>query len=177
MRTTRTLVALVLLSLPAVAVAQTAPAPQPRPAPSYETTIVNTWKGIHDKILTMAKDFPEDKYGWKPHPDSRSMVEEFRHVTIGLEMTTAQLSGTPFDYMARLKADDTKPKTRESVVKEMEAAISASYAAVQKNPAPLLIGWIDHQAEHYGKLVSNYRMNGIVPPISRGRGGMTPGAI
>ena len=34
---------------------------------------------------------------------------------------------------------------------------------------PLLIGWIDHQAEHYGKLVSNYRMNNIVPPISRPR--------
>ena len=31
----------------------------------------------------------------------------------------------------------------------------------------LLIGWIDHQAEHYGKLVSNYRMVGIIPPISR----------
>jgi hypothetical protein len=35
------------------------------------------------------------------------------------------------------------------------------------SPKPLLIGWIDHQAEHYGKLASNYRAVGIVPPISR----------
>ena len=39
----------------------------------------------------MAKDtvFPDDKLGWKPHPDSRSVLDELRHVTIGLEMTSA----------------------------------------------------------------------------------------
>jgi hypothetical protein len=30
-----------------------------------------------------------------------------------------------------------------------------------------LVGWIEDQAEHYGKLVSNYRAVGIVPPSSR----------
>ena len=45
--------------------------------------------------------------------------------------------------------------------------VAASYAAVDRGAKPLLIFWIDHQAEHYGKLVSNYRMVGIVPPISR----------
>ena len=43
---------------------------------------------------------------------SRSMLEEYRHVTIGLEMSIAQLTGEKFDYMARVSADDTKPKTR-----------------------------------------------------------------
>jgi hypothetical protein len=52
----------------------------------------------------------------------------------------------------------------------MEAAIAKSYPLVQKDPQPRLIFWIDHQAEHYGKLVSNYRMNSIVPPISRRAG-------
>jgi hypothetical protein len=138
--------------------------------PTFENQTVAVWKSVHGKLLQMARDFPEDKYDWKPHPDSRSMLEEFRHVTIGLEMSTAQLVGEPFDYMARLKSDEGKPKTRESVVKEMEAALARSVAAVEKNPSPRLIFWIDHQAEHYGKLVSNYRMNGIVPPVSRPRG-------
>ena len=139
----------------------------PQAPPTYEGTVFATWKGLHDKLLTMAKDFPEDKYGWKPHADSRTMLDEFRHVTIGLEMTTAILKGEKFDYPGRVKADESKPKTRESVVREMEAAIAVSYPLVQTQPSPRLIGWIDHQAEHYGKLVSNYRMNGIVPPISR----------
>jgi hypothetical protein len=97
------------------------------------------------------------------------MLDEFRHVTIGLEMSAAQLAGEKFDYAARIKADEAKPKTRASAVSEMEAAIARSYELVKSNPQPRLIFWIDHQAEHYGKLVSNYRAMGIVPPISRPR--------
>ena len=157
------------------AAAHTAPIQQaqtPRPAappPTYEQSIANTWKALHNKILVMAKDtaFPDDKLGWKPHPDSRSMLDEYRHVTIGLEMSAAVLAGKPFNYNERAKADETKPKTRASVVTEMEAAIAVSYPLVESSPKPNLIFWIDHQAEHYGKLVSNYRMNGIVPPVSR----------
>jgi hypothetical protein len=117
----------------------------------------------------MAKDtgFPNDKLGWKPHPDSRSVLEEFRHVTIGLEWSSAEQRGEKFDFVPREKADAGKPKTRASMVREMEAAIAISYPLVEESPNPLLVGWIDHQAEHYGKLVSNYRAVGIVPPVSR----------
>jgi hypothetical protein len=141
----------------------------PAAPPTYEEVIARTWKRLHDKILVMAKDtqFPDDKLGWKPHPDARSVLEELRHVTIGLEMTSALLRGEKFDFVAREKADANKPKTRAALVSEMEAAIAVSYPLVEKSPKPLLIGWIDHQAEHYGKLVSNYRSVGIVPPISR----------
>ena len=163
----RSLLVLFALTLAALNVAaQGQPSATP---PTYEEVIARTWKRLHDKILVMAKDaqFPDDKLGWKPHPDSRSILDELRHVTIGLEMTSAQLRGEKFDFVAREKADAGKPRTRASAVSEMEAAIAASYPLVEKSPKPLLIGWIDHQAEHYGKLVSNYRAVGIVPPISR----------
>lgn len=77
--------------------------------------IVRNWKATHDKILAMAKDgvFPDAKLGWKPHPDSRSVLEELRHVTIGLEMTTADSKVEKFDFEAREKADVGKPTTRE----------------------------------------------------------------
>lgn len=117
----------------------------------------------------MAKDttFPDDKLSWRPHPDSRTVLEEFRHVTIGLELTAAQARGEKFDFAAREKADASKPKTRASMVSEMEAAIAASFPLVESKPMPQLIGWIAHQGEHYGKLVNAYRSNGIVPPVSR----------
>ena len=88
----------------------------------------------------------------------------------GLEWSSAQLRGEKLDgpgVRARRNADAAKPKTRASIVSEMEAAIAISYPLVEKSPSPLLIGWIRDQAEHYGKLVSNYRAVGIVPPISR----------
>jgi hypothetical protein len=163
----RSLLVLVIVALASLNLA--AQGQTPAATPTYEEVIARTWKRLHDKILVMAKDtqFPDDKLGWKPHPDARSVLEELRHVTIGLEMTSAQLRGEKFDFVAREKGDAAKPKTRASVVSEMEAAIAVSYPLVEKSPKPLLIGWIDHQAEHYGKLVSNYRAVGIVPPISR----------
>lgn len=158
----RTLLAFALLLTPAISAAQTAPPPA-----TYEQVTIRTWKALHNKILDMAKDFPEDKYGWKPHPDSRTMEQEFRHVTIGLEMTTASLKGDKFDFFAREKADEGKPHTRASVLAEMEAAIAASFPLVESQPKPLLVGWLDHQGEHYGKMVDGYRVNGLVPPVSR----------
>jgi hypothetical protein len=145
------------------------PAPPPL---TYERVITMAWKDLHDKILQMAKDtvFPDDKLDWKPHPDARSVFDEFRQVTNGLEWSSAQLRGEKLDgpaVRARRNADAGKPKTRASIVSEMEAAIAISYPLVEKSPSPLLVGWIRDQAEHYGKLVSNYRTVGIVPPVSR----------
>jgi len=144
-------------------------ADQAKPTPTYETALARSWESVHNKILAMAKDtvFPDDKLAWKPHPDARSVMEELRHVTIGLETTTAEAKGEKFDFEAREKADATKPKTRASVVAEMEAAIAASYPLVKSKPRPQLLGWLEHQGEHYGKLVTAYRANGVVPPISR----------
>jgi hypothetical protein len=145
----------------------------PAPAPlTYERVITSNWKDIHDRILAMAKDtvFPDDKLGWKPHPDARSVLEEFRHVTFGLEWSSAQLRGEKLDVAAvraRRSADASKPKTRASIVSDMEAAIAISYPLVEKSPTPWLVDWIRDHAEHYGKLVSNYRAIGIVPPTSR----------
>ncbi len=141
----------------------------PQPPATYEAAVLRTWKALHDKILVMAKDtqFPDAKLSWKPHPDSRSVMEELRHVTIGLQMTSAVARGEKFDFGAAEKAVESKPKTRASVVADMEAAIAESYPLVEKSPSPRLVSWLDHQGEHYGKLVTAYRVNGIVPPVSR----------
>jgi hypothetical protein len=165
-----TMMMLAALTLGAsAAVAQT---PAPKAPPTYEQVIVRNWKDVHNKILAMAKDsvFPEAKLSYKPHPDSRTMAQELRHVTIGLQMTTAQAKGEKYDFEAKEKEIDARPATRAEIVKEMEAAIAASYAVMDApgyKPAPGLIGWLEHQGEHYGKLVTSYRVNGVVPPISR----------
>ena len=163
----------VLLSLAAVALLASPAAAQQAPAtpPTYEQAISNSWRRVHDKLLAIAKDFPEDKLGWKPHADSRSVAEELRHVTIGLRMNTAMLKGEQPNYQAMVKEDEAKPATRASIVAEMEAAIAESYPLVQSKPSSRLIGWLEHQGEHYGKLVNAYRSNGLVPPVSRPRTG------
>jgi hypothetical protein len=163
--------ALAALVFTAVFVAPRAHGQAAQTPPTWESQISRTWQSLHNKILAMAKDtvFPDSKLETKPHPDSRTVLDEYRHVTIGLEMSAAQLAGKPFNYAERVKADESKPRTRASVVSEMEAAIAASYPLVEKSPAPSLLFWVEHQGEHYGKLVSNYRLAGVVPPVSRPR--------
>ena len=167
----RSLLVLLVAAIATLDVVTQGQTPAPPPL-TYEQVITSTWKDLHNKILQMAKDtmFPEDKLEWRPHPDARSVLEEFRQVTNGLEWSSAQLRGEKLDgptVRARRNADAGKPKTRASIVSEMEAAIAISYPLVEKSPTPLLIGWIRDQAEHYGKLVSNYRAVGFVPPVSR----------
>jgi len=160
----------VLLAAAALALGCAAAAGQGQQAPpTYESALLRQWKGVHSKILDMARDFPADKFDSRPHKDARSFFEEVRHVTIGLEMSTAILKGQQFDYGARDKADAGKPQTRESLVGELEAAIKDSYEAVEKSPSPRLLGWLEHQGEHYGKLTAIYRMNNLAPPASRPR--------
>src|SRR5688500_2040847 len=125
------LAAVTMMTLAAVTLDASAALAQtttPKPPPTYEQVIVRNWKSTHDKILAMAKDtvFPEAKLTYKPHPDSRTMVQELRHVTIGLEATTAQAKGEKYDFGAKEKEYDARPGSRAAVVKEMEAAIAAS---------------------------------------------------
>ena len=86
---------LILSALLVLAAASSVAAQAPQPPPTYEAAVLRTWRALHDKILVMAKDtqFPDAKLSWKPHPDSRSVMDELRHVTIGLRMTSAVARG------------------------------------------------------------------------------------
>ena len=74
---------LTLSALLVVATASSVAAQAPQPPPTYEAAVLRTWKALHDKILVMAKDtqFPDAKLGWKPHPDSRSVLDEPTHTS------------------------------------------------------------------------------------------------
>jgi len=141
-----------------------------RPDP-WSDAIRQVWETEHEKLLEIARDLPEALFSARPHADSRTAVEELRHVTVGIEMATAELLQAPFDYARRVEVDRQKADTRESLVDDMSAALRTSLEAIDAHGAsPSMVWWLTHQGEHYGKLVSLYRMNGMVPPASRQEG-------
>jgi uncharacterized damage-inducible protein DinB len=135
-----------------------------------EKAVIAGWKNVHKKVLDMAGDFPEEFYDSRPHPDSRSFAEEVRHVTIGVEMFAAQLQGEGFHYGNRNAFYAERPKTRESLVADLERAInevvSLLEAEGEMRSRPQLGYWLGHQSEHYGKLTAIYRLNNLVPPAT-----------
>ena len=106
---------------------------QAKPSPTYETALARSWEDMQqDPHDGQRHGVSRQQARRKPHPDARSVMEELRHVTIGLEMTTAEAKGEKFDFDAR-EGGCQQAKNWASVVAEMEAAIAASYPSSSRS--------------------------------------------
>jgi uncharacterized damage-inducible protein DinB len=151
------------------------------------------WNQIGNKLIAMAKDFPEDKYDFKLQKDERTFAENLLHV-----------AAVDYDLISRVSESNVGPdfgkdkhnplrdvyKTKADVVKLIEQAVTDGAAVIkQQGDAGLdkttSFGWetgkhvvhksyiwitaIEHSTEHFGQLVVYYRANNLVPPESRPR--------
>ena len=49
------------------------------PAPSPSQAVLEQWNDIGRKLIAMAGDFPEDKFGFKPQAESRTFLANMLH--------------------------------------------------------------------------------------------------
>lgn len=125
----------------------------------------------NQRILTMAKDFPEDKYDFKLRPEMRTFAAVMVHIASGNVYAAKAGRGENVNW------DELDPKdypNKAAVVALMEKSIADAQATLKSVPDAALSKsvepWIsvtEHSAEHYGLLVAYYRANGLVPPESR----------
>ena len=152
------------------------------PQPTAQTVREN-FAYVNGKILTMAKDFPEDKYGYKPAPESRTFGAMLLHVAGSMYYFTDIAEGKKPRYPDDPKADNLK--TKAQIVAFVKQCFADGAAVIKKegdkgmekavdDGGPhldrlydLAYGLIEHSGEHYGALVVYYRNNGMVPPESR----------
>jgi len=142
-----------------------------RPTP----VVVRThFVSINQKILAMAKDFPEDKYDFRLRPEMRSFREVIVHIAGGNIYAAKAGRGENVAWDDNLELDPKKYKTKAEVVAMFEKTMNDANAALQSLSDSSFLKtvdpWVDvteHSAEHYGLLVAYYRANGIVPPASR----------
>lgn len=140
------------------------------PHPTAQTVREN-FAYVNRKILTMAKDFPEDSYGYRLKPEMRSFGEVIVHITSGIVYAAKAGRGENVKWT---ELDPKNYPTKASIVALLEKAIEDSEATLKSLPdasfAKTIEPWDDvteHSAEHYGLLVAYYRANGLVPPESR----------
>ena len=106
---------------------------------------------INRKILAMAQDFPENKYGFRLKPEMRSFGEVIVHIASG--NVYAALSGRG----EKVKWDELDPKqykTKTEIVAMLQKAITDSEASLKAVPddsfAKSVEPWLDvteHSAE------------------------------
>src|SRR6201993_3041013 len=156
----------------------------PKPAPSPSQAVLEQWNDIGRKLIAIAEDLPEDKYDYKPNPDSRTFEAVLIHVSASMYYFTDPAQNKKPRY-----ADDPKPadlkingkadlvayvkqcvKDGADVIKSkgdkgMNEAVNAGGPRLNR-VGDLAYGLIEHSGEHYGNLVVYYRANGMVPPES-----------
>lgn len=170
--------------------------PQSQPTGSARSRADETlewWNHIGNRLIAMAKDFPEDKYDFKVQKDERTFAQNLLHV-----------AAVDYDLISRVSGSNIGPdfgkdghnpsrdlyKTKADVVKLMEQAVADGAAVIKQQGDAGLdkttpFGWetgkhvvhnsyiwitaIEHSTEHFGQLVVYYRANNLVPPESRPR--------
>jgi uncharacterized damage-inducible protein DinB len=159
----------------------------PRPARSRAEETLEIWNAIGNKLVAMAKDFPEDKYDFKVQKDQRTFAQNLLHAAALDFVVIRRISGSNMgpDFGEGDNASRDAFKTKAEVVKFVQEAVTDGAQVIeQQGDAGLdktskFFGnrlahnsylWtfaIEHSAEHYGQLVVYYRANNLVPPDSR----------
>lgn len=144
------------------------------PQESVSDKLIARWELVCRKLTTLAEEIPANKFEYRPTEGVRTLDEILRHV--------AFWNGYLADLALGKKGDDTSnelPKDRFStkvqVVDALKKTAARALEALKRNRSGLslqttetVVTFIEHNSEHYGQLVVYARLNGIVPPASRG---------
>jgi uncharacterized damage-inducible protein DinB len=177
-------VALGLVVLPVLA-QEAAKKEPPKPPLSPSAEVLEQWNEIGRKLVAIAEDLPEDKYDYKPNPDSRTFQAVLIHVSASMYYFTDPVQNKKPRYADDPKPADLKINSKADLVayvkqcvkdgadvikakgdKGMSEAVNAGGPRLNR-VGDLAYGLIEHSGEHYGNLVVYYRNNGLVPPESR----------
>jgi hypothetical protein len=145
----------------------------PKQPPTPAQSIIGNFNSVNHQILDMAKDFPEDKYSYRPKPEMRSFGEVILHIMAGNTYAAKVGRGEKANWEAE-EVDPKKYHGKTEIVAAFQKSVDDATATLQAIPPEQFtksispwISVIEHSGEHYGLLVAYYRLNGIVPPASR----------
>ena len=183
------LLAIGLLAAPAFA--QSAPTGQAASQPPGAGAVLvriaqNAWAGAKRNIVESADQMPEADYGFKPVDTVRTFGQILAHV-----------ADSNYFYCARSKGeappvpDGTLEKTattKAAIVKALRESVAycdAVYASLTTASAAEMVkagdnqiprvqplfSNVSHNVEHYGNLVTYFRLKNMVPPSTKREGG------
>jgi uncharacterized damage-inducible protein DinB len=162
------------------------PAPPAAAAPAGTATVLGDllkdWARQKETMMTIADAMPEDKFGYKSTPPQRRYGEQVMHVaTVNVDILKwigGQTSAPSFTAeSAKTKADMLKAMADSydygtALLKEQtDATITQTMDGRFLGPstrARMFWFLLGHSMDIYGQMAVYLRLNGIVPPASRG---------
>ena len=155
-------------------------------APTGTTTILGDllkdWERQRDTMMKIADAMPEDKFGYKSTPPQRSYGEQVMHIaTVNVDVLKWIGGQTPAPSFTAESA-----KTKADMLKAMADSYDYGTALLKEQTDTTITQTIDgrflgpstrarvfwfllgHSMDIYGQMAVYLRLNGIVPPASRG---------
>jgi uncharacterized damage-inducible protein DinB len=160
----------------------TTEAPASAAAGAVLSDLSKDWQEQKDSMMKLADAMPEDKFGYKSTPAQRSYGEHIMHAALvnvdllkvvgGREAAptfTAESVKTKADIMAALAAsyDYGTALLKEQTETTIGQTQDASWLGTSTR-ARMFWTLLSHSMDVYGQMVVYLRLNGIVPPASRG---------
>src|SRR5499425_1468403 len=88
----------------------------PKPALGASAAVLDQWNEIGRKLIAIAEDLPEDKYDYKPNPDSRTFRAVLLHVSASMYYFTDPVLGKKARYVDDPKPEDLKIASKTDLV-------------------------------------------------------------
>src|SRR5690348_8916591 len=97
----------------------------PSPARSRSNEMLDRWNDIGNKLVAMARDFPEDKYDFKVQKDERTFAQNLLHAAALDFVLLRRVSGSNLgpDFGEGDNPSRDVFKTKADVVKFVEEAV------------------------------------------------------
>jgi len=177
------------------AAAASAPQAQPsqQPPPTIASAVDREISNIEKEIVEAAQAMPEDKFNFSPeslnipgddYKGVRTFALQVKHVAASNYFLWSPLTG---DKLPEGQKDGNGPadlKTKADIIKFLKDSFALGHKAAatlttenmlqtaehsKSSRLHLATFAVAHAFDHYGQMVEYLRMNGIVPPASRGQ--------
>lgn len=169
-------------------------APQATQQPETITSMVDREiSSIEKQIVDVAEAMPEEKYNFSPenlnipgddYKGVRSFAVQVKHVATSNYFIWSPITGDKVPDNLKDGNGPADMKTKADIIKFLKDSFSLGHKVAaslttenmlqpvgsRKSPRLQLAEFgIIHASDHYGQMVEYLRMNGIVPPASRGK--------
>jgi uncharacterized damage-inducible protein DinB len=156
------------------------------------------FRTVRKNTIQVAQDIPEEKYGFKATPDSRTIAQTLAHIGASSDFATyvhgnkiADLSKVNFpELFQKMTDEESKPRTKAEIVALLQSkgetfasyletlpdAFLAEAVSMPPNAVPttrtrfdMLLSAKEHEMHHRAQLMVLERMVGVVPHLTRQR--------
>jgi len=158
--------------------------------------LADSMRTVRKNTIRIAEDIPEDKYGYRPTPDSRSVAETLVHIAmlgrsahfLHEEDRRPSLEGFDFGTLAsRSQTEEMRPRSKSEIIELLrtegertalwlegrpESQLAEQVrqrGGVSRSRFEMLLGTKEHEMHHRGQLMVIERLLGIVPHLTRDR--------